>query len=49
MGEHPPDRIVDGLAETAALGADVDERYGFWTQVLVHGALRGLRTGHQWD
>src|SRR5437879_7299713 len=46
MGEHPTDRLIDGFAEPSTLRGEVDERYGFWTQVLVHGALQGLRAGH---
>ena len=33
------DRLVDRLAEPAALRGDVDEGNGFWTHVLVHGAF----------
>jgi hypothetical protein len=43
MGEHLGNRLIDGLAEPAALCREVDEHYGFWTQMLVHGALQGLR------
>jgi len=46
MGEHPGNRLVDGFAEPAALRGKVDEGYGFWTQMLVHGALQGFGTGH---
>ena len=47
MREHAGNRLIDRAAEPAALRGDVDEGYGFWTQMLVHGALRGLRMGHQ--
>jgi hypothetical protein len=47
MGEHPADSFIDGFPESTTLRGDVDEWYGFWTLVLVHGALQGLRTGHQ--
>ena len=48
MGEHFGNRLIDRFAEPAALRREVDEWYGFWTQmlvrqVLVHGALQGLR------
>jgi hypothetical protein len=46
MVEHPGNRLIDGLAEPATLRGKVDEGYGFGTQVLVHGALQGLRRGH---
>ena len=46
MGEHPGDRLIDGFAEPAALRGEVDEGYGFRTQVLVHGALQGFGMGH---
>ena len=45
MREHAGNRLIDRCAEPAALRDDVDERYGFWTQVLVHGALRGFLQG----
>src|SRR5882724_6048302 len=47
MGEHAGDRLIDGMAEPTALRGDVDEGNGIWTEVLVHGALRGWRAGHQ--
>jgi hypothetical protein len=47
MGEHPTDSLIDGFAEPTTLRGNVDEWYGFWMLVLVHGALQGLRTGHQ--
>ena len=43
MGEHAGNRLIDGFAEPAALRGDVDEGHGFGTQMLVHGALRGLQ------
>ena len=46
MREHARDRLIDRFAEPAALRGDVDEGNGFGTQMLVHGALQGLRTGH---
>jgi hypothetical protein len=46
MREHPSDRIIDRFAEPPALRADIDERHGIWTKMLVHGALQGLGTGH---
>jgi hypothetical protein len=46
MREHTPDRIIDRFAEPPALRADIDERHGVWTKMLVHGALQGLGTGH---
>ena len=39
MGEHAGHRLIDGLAEPAALRADVDEGHGFYGRVLVHGAF----------
>ena len=53
MPEHTGNRLVDGFAEPSTLGGQIDERNGFETQVLVHGALQELRTRHQralgWD
>jgi hypothetical protein len=39
MGEHPPDRIIDGFAEPAALRTDVDKWHGFCEHMLVHDAF----------
>src|SRR5258707_167019 len=47
MGKHARDRLVDGFAEPTTLRGDVDQRQGLWTQLLVHGALQALRTGHR--
>src|ERR1700686_4877090 len=47
MGEHAGNRLIDGTAEPTALRGDVDEGNGIWTEVLVHGALRGWRAGHR--
>ena len=38
---HAGNGLIDGFAEPAALRGDVDEGNGFWTHVLVHGALLG--------
>ena len=38
--EHAGNRLIDGSAEPAALRGEVDEGQGFWTKVLVHGALQ---------
>jgi hypothetical protein len=40
MGEYAGNRLIDGLAEPAALRGDVDEGQRFRTKVLVHGALQ---------
>jgi hypothetical protein len=41
MHEHPGNRVVDGAAEAAALGGDVDERDRplFKTSVLIHDTI----------
>ncbi len=49
MVEHAGDRLIDGFAEPAALRGNVDEGNGIGTQMLVHGALQGLRAGHARD
>ena len=41
MVEHAGDGLIDRFAEPPALRGDVDEGNGFWTHVLVHGALLG--------
>ena len=43
MSKHPSDGLVDGFAEPAALGADIDEGHGFERHMLVHGALRKFK------
>ena len=40
--EHTLGCDIDRTAEPAALGCDIDEGDGFWTHVLVHGALWSL-------
>jgi hypothetical protein len=40
MVQHTGDGLIDGFAEPPALRGDVDEGNGFWTHVLVHGALQ---------
>jgi hypothetical protein len=47
MVKNAGDGLIDGLAEPPPLRGKVDEGNRFGTQVLVHGALEGLRTGHQ--
>ena len=46
MREHAPDRVIDRFAEPPTLRADIDERHGVGTKMLIHGALYGLGSGH---
>jgi hypothetical protein len=41
VARHTRDRLIDRCAEPPALRAEVIEGNGFWTHVLVHGALLG--------
>jgi hypothetical protein len=47
VGEDAPDGVIDGFAEPPALRTDIDEWHGVAAEMLVHGALQGLRIGHQ--
>ena len=49
MREHAGHRLVDFLAQSLTLGANVDEGDLLRTQMLVHGALRRLNDGHRLD